>query len=93
MANLNETMRAVVGRTQGLRGSGQEIAQASEDLSKRTEQQAASLEQTAAALDEITATVKKTADGAVHARKVVATAKSDAETSGEVVRQAARSSA
>jgi methyl-accepting chemotaxis protein len=88
VANLSETMKAVVGRTKGLRASGQEIAQASEDLSKRTEQQAASLEQTAAALDEITATVKKTADGAVHARTVVATAKADAETSGEVVRQA-----
>jgi methyl-accepting chemotaxis protein len=88
MANLNETMKAVVGRTQSLRGSGLEVAQASEDLSKRTEQQAASLEQTAAALDEITATVKKTADGAVHARQVVATAKADAETSGDVVRQA-----
>jgi methyl-accepting chemotaxis protein len=88
IVNLNETMKAVVGRTQGLRASSQEIAGASEDLSKRTEQQAASLEQTAAALDEITATVKKTADGAVHARKVVATAKADAETSGDVVRQA-----
>jgi methyl-accepting chemotaxis protein len=88
VANLSETMKAVVGRTQGLRAGAQEIAGASEDLSKRTEQQAASLEQTAAALDEITATVKKTADGAVHARKVVAAAKADAETSGEVVRQA-----
>jgi len=88
LANLSETMMSVVGRTKGLRASSQEVAQASEDLSKRTEQQAASLEQTAAALDEITATVKKTADGAVHARQVVATAKADAETSGEVVRQA-----
>jgi len=88
VAHLNETMKTVVGRTQSLRASGQEIAKASEDLSKRTEQQAASLEQTAAALDEITATVKKTADGAVHARKVVATAKADAENSGQVVRQA-----
>jgi methyl-accepting chemotaxis protein len=88
LTNLNETMKAVVGRTQGLRANGHEIAGASEDLSKRTEQQAASLEQTAAALDQITATVKKTADGAVHARKVVATAKSDADASGEVVRQA-----
>jgi methyl-accepting chemotaxis protein len=88
LANLSQTMRAVVGRTHSLRASGQEIAGASEDLSKRTEQQAASLEQTAAALDEITATVKKTADGAVHARKVVATAKADAETSGQVVQQA-----
>jgi methyl-accepting chemotaxis protein len=32
--------------------------------------------------------VKKTADGAIHARSVVATAKTDAENSGEVVGQA-----
>jgi methyl-accepting chemotaxis protein len=81
-------MKTVVGRTHGLRSGGAEITQASDDLSKRTEQQAASLEETAAALDQITATVKKTADGAVEARKVVAVAKDDAEKSGAVVRDA-----
>jgi methyl-accepting chemotaxis protein len=88
MSQLQQTMKTVVGRTQGLRSGGAEITQASDDLSKRTEQQAASLEETAAALDEITATVKKTADGAIEARKVVATAKDDAEKSGAVVREA-----
>jgi methyl-accepting chemotaxis protein len=88
MGQLQETMKTVVGRTQGLRSGGQEITQASDDLSKRTEQQAASLEETAAALDQITATVRKTADGAIEARKVVAVAKEDAEKSGIVVREA-----
>jgi methyl-accepting chemotaxis protein len=88
MSQLQETMQAVVGRTHGLRSGGQEITQASDDLSKRTEQQAASLEETAAALDQITATVRKTAEGAVEARKVVATAKDDAEKSSAVVRDA-----
>ena len=46
------------------------------------------LEETAAALDEITATVKKTAEGADHARVVVATARTDAEHSGGVVTRA-----
>lgn len=68
-------------------GSG-EISAAADDLSRRTEQQAASLEETAATLDEITATVKNTAQGAIHAREVVSGAKSDADESGEVVRQA-----
>jgi methyl-accepting chemotaxis protein len=68
-------------------GAG-EIAAAADDLSKRTEQQAASLEQTAAALDQITATVSKTAEGAAQADAVVASARRDAESSGEVVRQA-----
>jgi len=88
MSQLQQTMKTVVGRTQGLRAGGEEITQASDDLSKRTEQQAASLEETAAALDQITATVKKTADNALEARKVVAVAKEDAERSGEVVREA-----
>jgi methyl-accepting chemotaxis protein len=88
MSQLQQTMKTVVGRTHGLRSGSQEITQASDDLSKRTEQQAASLEETAAALDQITATVKKTADGALEARKVVAVAKDDAEKSGAVVREA-----
>jgi methyl-accepting chemotaxis protein len=88
MTQLQATMKTVVGRTHGLRSGGAEITQASDDLSKRTEQQAASLEETAAALDQITATVKKTADGAVEARKVVAVAKDDAERSSTVVREA-----
>jgi methyl-accepting chemotaxis protein len=88
MSQLQQTMKTVVGRTHGLRSGGEEITQASDDLSKRTEQQAASLEETAAALDEITATVKKTADGAIEARKVVAIAKDDAEKSGAIVREA-----
>jgi methyl-accepting chemotaxis protein len=39
-------------------------------------------------LEEITATVKRTAEGATHARTVVAAAKLDAETGGEVVGKA-----
>ncbi|MDX2202517.1 MAG: HAMP domain-containing methyl-accepting chemotaxis protein, partial [Hyphomicrobiaceae bacterium] len=69
-----------------LSGSG-EVSSAADDLSKRTEQQAASLEQTAAAIDEITATGKKAAEGAEHAREVVSAAKSDAEKTGVVVRK------
>ncbi|MDE1906832.1 MAG: methyl-accepting chemotaxis protein, partial [Rhodospirillales bacterium] len=68
-------------------GTG-EIAAAADDLSRRTEQQAASLEETAAALDEITATVRRTAEGASHAHEVVTSAQTDAERSGVVVRDA-----
>jgi methyl-accepting chemotaxis protein len=81
-------MKRVVGRTSGLHAGGVEIAQASDGLSKRTEQQAASLEETAAALDQITATVKKTAEGALHARKVVSDATAETEKSGQVVKDA-----
>ncbi|RTL67563.1 MAG: globin-coupled sensor protein, partial [Hyphomicrobiales bacterium] len=68
--------------------STQEVSTASDNFSRRTEQQAASLEQTAAALDEITATVKRSAEGASHAHEVVTNAKRDAEDAGKVVGQA-----
>ena len=88
MSQLQATMQTVINRTEGLRAGGEEISQASDDLSKRTEQQAASLEQTAAALDQITATVRRTAEGAIQARTAVVGAKADAEASGLVVNEA-----
>ncbi len=88
MAKLQDAMTTIAANTHGIRGGGEEISKAADDLSRRTEQQAASLEETAAALDEITATVKKTAEGANEARTVVASAKADAEHSGDVVKKA-----
>jgi methyl-accepting chemotaxis protein len=87
MERLQETMQAIASNTQAVRSGADEITQASDDLSRRTEQQAASLEETAAALDQITATVRKTAEGAGEARNVVSSAKADAERSGDVVRE------
>jgi methyl-accepting chemotaxis protein len=84
-----ETALARVAGSAGAIGSGSsQIAAAADDLSRRTEQQAASLEQTAAALEEITVTVKKSADGAVHASEVVGATKTEAERSGAIVRRA-----
>ncbi len=88
MDKLQDTMKVISANTQGILGGGEEISQAADDLSRRTEQQAASLEETAAALDQITATVRKTAEGANEASSLVANAKTDAERSGEVVQQA-----
>jgi methyl-accepting chemotaxis protein len=88
MAQLQDTLATVGRNTHAIRSGAGEIASAADDLSHRTEQQAASLEQTAAALDQITATVRKTADGADHARNVVSKAKADAERGGVVVREA-----
>jgi len=82
---LEDALRVIHDGTTGIQTGSHEISQAADDLSRRTEQQAAALEQTAAALDEITATVRKTAEGATHARQVVGTAKSEATRSGEVV--------
>jgi methyl-accepting chemotaxis protein len=88
MSQLQNTMGVVVGATGSMRSGADEISKAADDLSRRTEQQAASLEETAAALDQITATVKKTADGAITAQGVVQTARTNAAASADVVRRA-----
>ncbi|MNS57553.1 Methyl-accepting chemotaxis protein III [compost metagenome] len=88
MLKLQDAMRVIVGNAGSIHSGSREISIASDDLAKRTEQQAAGLEETAAALDQITATVKRTAEGARETRQVVASAKADAETSGQVVGRA-----
>ncbi len=87
MTKLQEAMKTIVVNAGGIRTGAGEISQAADDLSRRTEQQAASLEETAAALDQITATVRKTADGAKQANGVVVTTRADAEASGQVVQE------
>ncbi|WP_158817856.1 methyl-accepting chemotaxis protein [Methylocapsa sp. S129] len=86
--SLRSVMQAVVRAAAGVRASANEISTAASNLSGRTEQQAANLEETAAALDQITATVRRTAEGAARAHAVVGAARTDAEHSGQVVRQA-----
>jgi methyl-accepting chemotaxis protein len=85
---LKETMLAVVSSTGAIESGAGEITTASDDLARRTEQQAASLEETAASLDQVTVTVKKSAEGASHARAVAAAADEDAKKSAIVVREA-----
>ncbi|TCS17309.1 methyl-accepting chemotaxis protein [Caulobacter sp. BK020] len=87
-AGLEDAIRTISDVASQIGSGTDEIAQASNDLSRRTEQQAASLEETAAALDEIAATVRQTADGATRATIEVASARTDAERSGQVVDQA-----
>jgi methyl-accepting chemotaxis protein len=88
MGALQDTMRVIGGNSRGIESGVAAISHASDDLARRTEQQAASLEETAAALDQITAIVHKSASGAVDARSMVSAAQTDAEHSGQVVRQA-----
>jgi methyl-accepting chemotaxis protein len=85
---LQDALVIVARSASSIHAGSEEISVSTDNLSRRTEQQAANLEQTAAALDEITATVRRTADGAVHARKIVATAKQEASDSEAVVRDA-----
>jgi methyl-accepting chemotaxis protein len=88
MEKLEEAMGVIGSNASAMQSGAGEISQAADDLSRRTEQQAATLEETAAALDEITATVKRTAEGAERAGTVVVGAKAAAEQSGVVVGRA-----
>ncbi len=85
---LQKTLATIVEAALQIRGGTEGISTATSDLSKRTQRQAANLERTATAVAQITGTVKKTAEVVKHARKVVSTAKVDAERSGGIVRQA-----
>jgi methyl-accepting chemotaxis protein len=88
VSKLEETFAVISSNTKSIASGAGEITQAANDLARRSEQQASSLAETSAALGEITATVKKTAEGAILARDVVAAAKGDAERSSEVVNNA-----
>ena len=88
--NLQRTLKSVGETVHSVNGATDEIGRSSEDLSRRTEQQAANLEETASALDQITSAVNRTAEGADHARRAVGAAITEAEKSGEVVREAVK---
>ncbi len=88
VAELRVVISTIISNSSAIRLSTGEISQAADDLSRRTEQQAASLEETAAALDQITTTMRKTAEGAVAAQGVVASAKTEAERGEGVVKDA-----
>jgi methyl-accepting chemotaxis protein len=82
---LNGTFSHIINYIQILSDQTEEISEAVESLSNRTCQQAASLEESSAALKQITVTVNRTAEGAQHASSIVSDARTDAETSAEIV--------
>jgi aerotaxis receptor len=65
-----------------------QIAAGNGDLSARAQEQASVLEQTAAAMEEITTSVKENAENAGNAAMVVAHARSQAESGGQLVERA-----
>jgi len=81
-------VRSVVDGANAINAGVGEIAAASDEMSQRTERQAASLEQTVAALGEITSTLSQSAEGANHARDIVAAADEDAKKGAGVVKKA-----
>jgi methyl-accepting chemotaxis protein len=87
-AKLRDAMSDVAENAKAIASGSNEVRVAADDLSQRTEQQAASVEETAAALEQITTTVKDSSHRAEESGALVNRAKSDAEKSGEIVRQA-----
>jgi methyl-accepting chemotaxis protein len=85
---LREALTAVGRSASSVNSGSSEISNASNDLSKRTEQQAASLEETAAALEQITANVVSTSKRTAEARDVAKSARTTADSSGKIVRDA-----
>jgi len=85
---LANTLREIRTSSTRLLTSSKEIHKASNDLARRTEQQAATVEETAAALEQTTTAMKTSTERASEAGNLVATTKSNAEHSGEVVQNA-----
>ncbi len=88
IGRLSGALNDIIAAAGAIRSGAGQMSVAADDLARRTERTAASLEETAAALDQITSTVRKTAEGAKACSDVVMAARGDAQTSGEVVRQA-----
>ena len=89
--SLASTLTIIGETTQIVRQKGEEIAISADALAQRTETQAAGLEQSSSALAQITATVRKTAEGASHAQTVAREASIEAQQSSVVVDKAVHS--
>jgi methyl-accepting chemotaxis protein len=87
---LQHALSRILMATSGLLGDSEAIAEASGHMAQRTEKQARQLEQTARTLDGITATVRRTAEGAAEAAATATNAREEAQRSSGVVAEAVR---
>ena len=88
VVTLRDTMRIIARSAEVIRLGTADIADATTDLASRTAQQTSALEISAGALGELTSSIDRSAGGATRAQDIVAHAKSEAERSESVVRQA-----
>ena len=85
---LAKTVTDIITAANEISNASSEIAAGGADLSQRTEQQASNLEETAASMEEMATTVKQNAENAQQANQLSITARTTAETGGEVVDKA-----
>ncbi len=88
MEQLSDTMLQVGSASEQILSGSKEIHTVVDGLASRNEQQAAAVEETAAAVSETTSAMKSASDRAKDASGLVATARDNAQKSGEVVRNA-----
>jgi methyl-accepting chemotaxis protein len=85
---LKAAIQTVVDCAGMIGGEVRHITKSAEELAQHTSEQAGALQQAASALDQVTATVKRSAEGAARARDIVASADEDARRSSHIMSQA-----
>ena len=88
IANLNQTLRTIMGAVQSIDTASREIASGNLDLSARTEMQASSLEETSSAMEALTQAVNDNADNAQLACELAGQASTLAVQGGASMQQA-----
>ena len=88
IGNLEDAVTDVIEHAGEINTECSSISTSVSDLSKRTEHQAATLEETAAAVEQLTSSVQYAASGAQDAAQIANAARANAESSGEIVRNA-----
>ncbi|GAB1363099.1 hypothetical protein MASR1M32_23350 [Rhodobacter sp.] len=88
IARVNDAIGDVIRASGSITRTAGTVGAAASDLSRRTETQASTLEETAAAIDELTASVRGTAEGAVHAEKITQEARKETGQSARIVESA-----
>jgi methyl-accepting chemotaxis protein len=87
IGEFQKTLTNVLGQTQALNESGQEMREAAESLAERSQRQAAALEETSAALDQVTATVNSSTESTQETRALVQNARRSTSASASVVEE------
>ncbi|MBK6471412.1 MAG: chemotaxis protein [Betaproteobacteria bacterium] len=87
LRHVESTISAVRASAESITTASTEIASGNLDLSQRTESAASSLQQTASSMEQLTATVHHSAESAVQAKDLAASAAQVAQRGGAVVSQ------
>ncbi len=88
VGRLRSVLARVISSATKISNGLRDISMATGELAQRTEKQAASVEETAAALETLSVSVSKTAERTQRVHIVTASASSEAEAGGDVVKQA-----